>query len=109
MSLSGSSPTSGSARSCAWPAAGLPLLEAPRAELDRITGGAIHQGVALQVPPYTYAHPDDLLARAFDSGQVPLLAALDGVTDPRNLGAVIRSVAAFGGQGVSSPSVVLPA
>ena len=40
----------------------LPLLEAPRAEIDRITGGAIHQGVALQVPPYVYAHPDDLLS-----------------------------------------------
>jgi len=81
----------------------LPLLEAPRAEIDRITGGAIHQGVALQVPPYVYAHPDDLLRHAFDSGHTPLLAALDGVTDPRNLGAVIRSVAAFGGQGVLVP------
>src|SRR4051795_9938365 len=81
----------------------LPLLEAPRAEMDRITGGAIHQGVALQVPPYVYAHPDDLLRHAFDSGHTPLLAALDGVTDPRNLGAVIRSVAAFGGQGVLVP------
>ena len=42
---------------------GIPLLEAPRAELDRLTGGAVHQGLALQVPPYEYAHPDDLLRR----------------------------------------------
>ena len=61
------------------------------------------RALALQVPPYDYAHPDDLLARAVDSGQAPLLVALDGVTDPRNLGAVIRSVAAFGGHGVLVP------
>ena len=42
----------------------LPLLEAPRPELDRITMGAVHQGVALTVPPYLYAHPDDLVAVA---------------------------------------------
>ena len=42
----------------------LPLLEAPRPELDRITGGAVHQGLALTVPPYEYAHPDDLVKAA---------------------------------------------
>ncbi len=78
---------------------GLALLEVPRAELDRITGGTLHQGLALQVPPYDYAHPDDLLG----GPGTPLLVALDGVTDPRNLGAVVRSVAAFGGQGVVVP------
>ena len=41
--------------------AGISILEVPRTELDRITGGALHQGIALQVPPYEYAHPDDLL------------------------------------------------
>ena len=41
--------------------AGIAILEVPRNELDRIAGGALHQGVALQVPPYEYAHPDDLL------------------------------------------------
>jgi 23S rRNA (guanosine2251-2'-O)-methyltransferase len=82
---------------------GLALLEAPRAELDRLTGGAAHQGLALQVPPYAYARPEDLLARATDSGTAPLLVALDGVTDPRNLGAVVRSAAAFGAHGVVLP------
>lgn len=83
--------------------AGLALLETPRGELDRLTGGALHQGLALQVPPYDYLHPDDLVARAEESGEPALLVALDGVTDPRNLGAVIRSVAAFGGHGVLVP------
>jgi len=83
---------------------GLPILEVMRPELDRLGGfDSVHQGVALKVPPYEYAHPDDLLERVLSRGQVPLLVALDGVTDPRNLGAVIRSVAAFGGQGVIVP------
>ena len=82
---------------------GLPLLEAPRPELDRMSAGAVHQGLALQVPPYDYAHPGDLLEAARESGEPPLLVALDGVTDPRNLGAVVRSVAAFGGHGVLVP------
>jgi 23S rRNA (guanosine2251-2'-O)-methyltransferase len=79
------------------------LLEAPKPELDRITGYLNHQGLALQVPPYEYAHPDDLVADALEAGQQPLIVALDGVTDPRNLGAVVRSAAAFGGHGVVVP------
>ena len=83
---------------------GVAVLEAGAAELDRLTGGALHQGLALRVRPYHYAHPDDLLARAADAGQLPLVVALDGVTDPRNLGAVARSAAAFGAHGVVVPS-----
>jgi 23S rRNA (guanosine2251-2'-O)-methyltransferase len=83
---------------------GVAVLEAGPAELDRLTGGALHQGLALRVRPYDYAHPDDLLARAADAGQLPLIVALDGVTDPRNLGAVARSAAAFGAHGVLVPS-----
>jgi 23S rRNA (guanosine2251-2'-O)-methyltransferase len=84
---------------------GIPVLEVMRPELDRMSGpDAVHQGIALKVPAYEYAHPLELLDRIEDRGQVPLLVALDGVTDPRNLGAIIRSVAAFGGQGVIVPS-----
>ncbi|MEU4094438.1 23S rRNA (guanosine(2251)-2'-O)-methyltransferase RlmB [Streptomyces sp. NPDC026673] len=82
---------------------GIPLMEAPRPELDRITNGLNHQGLVLQIPPYEYAHPEDLAAEAFDAREDPLIVALDGVTDPRNLGAVVRSVAAFGGHGVVVP------
>jgi 23S rRNA (guanosine2251-2'-O)-methyltransferase len=82
---------------------GISVLEVSRAELDRLTGGATHQGLGLQVPPFEYAHPDDLLKAARDSTEPPLLVALDGVTDPRNLGAVIRSSAAFGADGVLVP------
>ncbi len=82
---------------------GLAVLETGRAELDRLTQGAVHQGLALRVRPYKYAHPDDLTARAAAAGQVPLIVALDGVTDPRNLGAIARSAAAFGAHGVVIP------
>ncbi|MCX4233536.1 23S rRNA (guanosine(2251)-2'-O)-methyltransferase RlmB [Streptomyces sp. NPDC020707] len=82
---------------------GIHLMEAPRPELDRMTNGLNHQGLVLQVPPYEYAHPDDLAAAAYDEGRDPLIVALDGVTDPRNLGAVVRSVSAFGGHGVVVP------
>jgi 23S rRNA (guanosine2251-2'-O)-methyltransferase len=83
---------------------GIPILEVMRAELDRMTThDTVHQGVVLKVPPYTYAHPMELLEAALDSGSAPLLVALDGITDPRNLGAIIRSTAAFGGHGIIVP------
>lgn len=83
---------------------GIPFSEVTRAEIDRMTGGdSVHQGIALQVPPYDYKHPMELLDRALSTGHLPLLVALDGVTDPRNLGAIIRSIAAFGGHGVILP------
>jgi 23S rRNA (guanosine2251-2'-O)-methyltransferase len=83
---------------------GIPLIEAGRAELDRLTGGSVHQGLALRIRPYDYLHPADLTARAAARGQPPLIVALDGITDPRNLGAIIRSAAAFGGHGVVVPT-----
>jgi len=83
---------------------GIPILEVMRPELDRLAGfDSVHQGLALKVPPYEYAHPMELLEKIEKSGRVPLLVALDGITDPRNLGAIIRSVAAFGGHGVILP------
>lgn len=79
------------------------ILEVAKGDMDRMAGGALHQGIALQVPPYAYAHPDELLEVAADGGEPGLIVALDGVTDPRNLGAVVRSVGAFGGDGVVVP------
>ncbi|EUA02266.1 RNA 2'-O ribose methyltransferase substrate binding family protein [Mycobacterium kansasii 732] len=81
---------------------GVSILEVPRADLDRMTANHLHQGIALQVLPYVYAHPDDLVAAAMDTPPA-LLVALDNISDPRNLGAIVRSVAAFGGHGVLIP------
>ena len=69
-----------------------------------MTGGMLHQGIALQVPPFEYRdlrRPAGRGRRGDDAP--PLLVALDGVTDPRNLGAVIRSAVAFGAHGVIVP------
>jgi 23S rRNA (guanosine2251-2'-O)-methyltransferase len=83
---------------------GLPILEVSKAEIDRRTGGILHQGIALQVPAFQYDELPDLLDLVSQATTTPLLVALDGVTDPRNLGAVIRSAVAFGAQGVIVPT-----
>jgi len=83
--------------------AGISILEVPRHDLDRISANGLHQGLALQVPPYSYAHPDDLLEAATNDTTPALLVALDNISDPRNLGAIVRSTAAFGGHGVVIP------
>jgi 23S rRNA (guanosine2251-2'-O)-methyltransferase len=83
---------------------GIPVVEAGRAELDRLTGGAVHQGLALRIRPYTYAHPDELVTADWRQANAPpLIVALDGITDPRNLGAIARSAAAFGASGILIP------
>ncbi|HET6562381.1 MAG TPA: RNA methyltransferase substrate-binding domain-containing protein, partial [Marmoricola sp.] len=68
---------------------GVAVLEVSRTELDRLTHGAVHQGLAAKMPAYEYAHADDLLDRAAEAGEPALIVALDSVTDPRNLGAVV--------------------
>jgi 23S rRNA (guanosine2251-2'-O)-methyltransferase len=83
-------------------AQGIPVADVPPGELERLSGGAPHQGIGLAVPPYQYAHPEDLIPAAA-TGQAALIVALDGVTDPRNLGSVVRSAAAFGAHGVVVP------
>lgn len=82
---------------------GISLLEVTKIELDRLTGFNGHQGLAARIPAYEYAHADDLLDRAAEIGDKPLIVALDQVTDPRNLGAIVRSAAAFGAHGVVIP------
>ncbi|MBY0795261.1 23S rRNA (guanosine(2251)-2'-O)-methyltransferase RlmB [Corynebacterium parakroppenstedtii] len=79
------------------------VLEVPRIELDRMTGNGMHQGLGLLVPEYQYVEVQDLIDRAHASSSPGLIVCLDNITDPRNLGAVIRSVAAFGGHGVVIP------
>ncbi len=75
----------------------IPIMEVAKTELDRMTEGGVHQGLVLTVPEYHYAD-----AARFETGT--LLVALDGVTDPRNLGAIARSAAAFGADGIIVPT-----
>jgi len=82
---------------------GISLMEVTKNELDRLTGGAVHQGLAARIPAYQFAHGDDLIAAAKELREQPLIVALDSVTDPRNLGAVVRSASGFGAHGVLVP------
>jgi 23S rRNA (guanosine2251-2'-O)-methyltransferase len=84
-------------------ARGVAFLEVARTELDRIAGGAPHQGIAIAVPPFVYTPPDDLLRRIEEVPEPALVVALDGVTDPHNLGAIARSAVAFGAHGLLLP------
>lgn len=77
----------------------IPIAEVPRSDLDALAGDQVHQGIALAIAPYAYAHLDDVRG-----GDGPaLIVALDSIQDPRNLGAIARSAAAFGATGMLLP------
>ncbi|HEY2388337.1 MAG TPA: 23S rRNA (guanosine(2251)-2'-O)-methyltransferase RlmB [Candidatus Binatia bacterium] len=78
--------------------AGIAVERADRATLDRLSGGGHHQGVAAQTRPFAYADFEDIL----DAG-ASLLVALDGLTDPQNLGAIVRSAEVLGAGGLVLP------
>ncbi|MDR7330264.1 23S rRNA (guanosine(2251)-2'-O)-methyltransferase RlmB [Corynebacterium guangdongense] len=82
---------------------GIAIREVPRIELDNLVGNTLHQGIGLEIPPYKYAEVRELIENAADQATPGMFVVLDNITDPRNLGAVIRSVAAFGGNGVIIP------
>ncbi len=71
--------------------------------LNQLTQGANHQGIAAQVAPYTYQELADLIAQAKASSDEPVIVIADGITDPHNLGAIIRTTEAIGAQGLVIP------
>lgn len=71
--------------------------------LSQITGGANHQGIAAQVSPYPYLDLTDLIQQAKSKAQQPVIVVCDGITDPHNLGAIIRTAEALGAQGLVIP------
>jgi 23S rRNA (guanosine2251-2'-O)-methyltransferase len=82
---------------------GVRVRQVPRERLTAMADGGVHQGVVAQVRSFAYADLADLLDRARASGRSPLVVALDGVQDPHNLGAIIRSAHALGAHGVIIP------
>jgi 23S rRNA (guanosine2251-2'-O)-methyltransferase len=87
--------------------ANLPVKEVPRGIIDGVTGTTTHQGIALVIKPFNYTDFDQMLANAVKSEsedkKAGLIIGMDGVTDPHNLGAIVRSAAAFGADGVAIP------
>lgn len=82
---------------------GVPVRNREKADLSRLCGTEHHQGVALRVEGFPYADLDGILDRCRASAEKGLLLVLDGVQDPHNLGAIIRSAACAGAQGVIIP------
>ena len=79
---------------------GLSIREVERRQIENMTGIANHQGIALIVKPFQYSSQKEIFARAKSPA---LFVAVDGVTDPRNIGAIARSAAAFGADGLLIP------
>ena len=84
-------------------ATGAKVRHAPRPRLDRLAGTDRHQGVVAIVADFRYAELEDVLAAARASERPPLVVVLDGVEDPHNLGAIVRSAVALGAHGVVIP------
>lgn len=82
---------------------GVPVRQRDRKDIARLCGTEYHQGVALRVEPFPYADLPDLLAQWRASGESGLLLVLDGIQDPHNLGALIRTAACAGAHGVIIP------
>ncbi|HEY9696899.1 MAG TPA: 23S rRNA (guanosine(2251)-2'-O)-methyltransferase RlmB [Trichocoleus sp.] len=82
---------------------GTVIDEVDNRRLDHITEGANHQGVVAQVAPHEYLELDELLERAKAASDNPVLLVADGITDPHNLGAIIRTAEALGAQGLVIP------
>ncbi|WP_120005419.1 23S rRNA (guanosine(2251)-2'-O)-methyltransferase RlmB [Nesterenkonia muleiensis] len=88
---------------------GIRVKDVTKRQLDTVTGDAVHQGVALVLEPYDYAEAAEFIAdlvEASSAGHIdhpPLIVACDSITDPRNLGAILRASAAFGADGVVVP------
>lgn len=83
---------------------GLQIQFVDKIVLDRLAPGRPHQGVAAYVAAHTYVDVDDILNAAKEKGEDPLVVILDGLEDPHNLGAILRSCDGAGAHGVIIPA-----
>ena len=81
----------------------IPIIEVDRTKLDSLCGGAHHQGIVAMAAERNYATIDDIFAYAEERGEPPFIIMLDGVEDPHNLGAIIRSAECCGAHGIIIP------
>lgn len=83
--------------------AGIIIQEVDRARLDALAEGGNHQGVIAYVSAHDYVSVDDILKKALDKGEAPFVIICDKITDPHNLGAIIRTANCAGAHGVIIP------
>lgn len=81
----------------------IPIHYSDKAALDRMSGGGSHQGVIAQVSPYSYCQVEDILERARQQEEDPFVLVLDGLEDPHNLGAIMRTAECCGVHGIIVP------
>ena len=81
----------------------IPIIEAERSKLDSLAMGNNHQGIVAVAAERNYATVEEILAYAEEKGESPFIIILDGVEDPHNLGAIIRSAECSGAHGVIIP------
>lgn len=81
----------------------IPIQYREKTALDRIADAKSHQGVVAQVSPYTYCDIEDILKKAEERGEDPFIIVLDGLEDPHNLGAVMRTAECCGAHGIVIP------
>ena len=81
----------------------IPIYQSDKQTLDRIAGGAPHQGVIAYASAYHYSEMEDIYAKAEAAGEQPLIVILDNLEDPHNLGAIMRSAECAGAHGVIIP------
>jgi 23S rRNA (guanosine2251-2'-O)-methyltransferase len=81
----------------------VPVEVRQRGELDRRARGATHQGVLVEVEPFPYAEPEAMVTKARAGTEPGFLLVLDGIQDPQNLGAIVRSAEAAGVHGCILP------
>jgi 23S rRNA (guanosine2251-2'-O)-methyltransferase len=82
---------------------GVPVEVRSRADLDRRVKGSPHQGVLAEVGPFPYAEPEDIVSLALRAREAAFLVILDGIMDPQNLGAILRTAEAAGVHGLILP------
>ncbi len=82
---------------------GIPVMYVEKSALDRISGGQVHQGVAAYVSPYDYADLEDIFVKAAEKDEDPFIIILDGLEDPHNLGAIMRTAECAGVHGIIIP------
>ncbi len=82
---------------------GIPVIECERSKLDAMSQGERHQGIVALAAEMNYCSVDDIIAYAEERGEKPLVAVLDGIEDPHNLGAIIRSAECLGFHGIIIP------